>query len=144
MNAVDRNGWTVMHIILGNCFGPNHQEEDNLGKEFVQLFIDYGAHLKIKDINGISVLDLCKESEIGDFVFEYLSKKRVPELKSKTFTLKNCIICENPRQDIFAFLPCGHANSCELCCMKFDYSRKSNSKCSLCRELITDYKKIYI
>ena len=117
---------------------------DNSCRELVKLLVDKGADLTIRDKKGISVLDLCKENYIGEFVLDsYLSKKVSKKIKSKIFSLEDCIICNNPRQDIFALYPCGHANACESCCIKLLYSKSSNFRCYMCRAVISDYKKIY-
>ena len=138
-------GSTAMHYILQNKSVSEGQRKEDLDQDFIRLFIDNKACLTIKDSTSKSVLELCKEKDIGEFVLDYLSKKNVSnKIKSKMVILEDCIICYNPRQDIFALHPCGHASSCESCCIKLMYSKSSNSKCYLCRELITDYKKIYI
>ena len=140
VNAVDKFNSTAMHIVLLFMAEANN----DLGQVFVKLLINYGADLTLKDENGKTVLDLCKESVIGDFVLNCFSEKEVPEITPKTFTLQDCIICTNPRQDLFALYPCGHADFCESCCMKLLYSKSSNMKCYLCCIEITDYNKIYI
>ena len=53
-----------------------------------------------------------------------------------------CIICLQPRRGIFAFMPCGHASLCEICCIIVS-GRNSNRKCPTCRALINEYKKIF-
>ena len=140
VNAVDKFNSTAMHFIL--LFMA---EETNDLQIFVKLLINYGADLTLKDEEGRTVLDLCKKSEIGDFVIDCFSEKKVPKITpKKTFTLHDCIICTNPRQDLFALYPCAHADLCESCCMKLLYSKSSNMKCYLCCIKITDYNKIYI
>ena len=146
INAVDKCGRTALHLVIKYWSWSHGQNLDNSCRELLKLLVDKGADLTIRDKKGISVLDLCKENYIGEFVLDtYLSKKVSTKMKSKIFfTLEDCIICNNPRQDIFALHPCGHARSCESCCIKLMYSKSSNFKCYLCRQLITDYKKIYI
>ena len=146
INAVDKYGCTAMHYILRNISVPKGkgQRMEDLDKDFIRLLIDNRANLTIKDSTGKSVLEICKEIDIGEYVLDYLSKKKVSKtIKSKTFTLQDCIICNNPRQYIFALYPCGHANACESCCIKLLYSKSSNFRCYMCRTVISDYKKIY-
>ena len=142
INAVDMYGSTAMHYILQNK--SKGERMKNLDQDFIRLFIDSRARLTIKDSTGKSVFELCREKEIGAFVLDYFSQKKISkEIKSKRFTLKDCIICNNPRQDVFALHPCGHARSCESCCIKLLYSKSSNLRCYMCRTVISDYKKIY-
>ena len=63
--------------------------------------------------------------------------------KSLYFKLDDCVICDNPREEIFSLYPCGHAKTCELCCLKLIASHDINSVCPICRKEIKDYKKVY-
>ena len=147
VNAVDMYGKTAMHYILKDKHYSSKglTIDGNIVKKFIRLFIDNGADLTIKDVNGKSVFDFCKEHEYGDYVLNYLAvvEKKKSKMKSRKFKLEDCIICNIPRQEIFALYPCGHARSCKSCCLKLLYSKTSNFRCYMCRTVISDYKKIY-
>ena len=53
---------------------------------------------------------------------------------------KNCIVCYDQRKGTFALLPCGHAKTCETCCVKIVEETKS---CPLCRGNVSKYQKIF-
>jgi hypothetical protein len=57
----------------------------------------------------------------------------------------NCSLCFNPKNGIFAFQPCGHANACESCCIKLTFSEDAEmSKCPICRTTVTHFQRIYM
>ena len=70
------------------------------------------------------------------------SKRKDP--KPVQFTLDECVVCDGHRDDIFTLYPCGHAKTCEICCLKLLASPDINSVCPICRRRIVDYKKIYV
>ena len=53
---------------------------------------------------------------------------------------KNCVVCYDQRKGTFALLPCGHAKTCETCCVKIVEETKS---CPLCRGNVSKYQKIF-
>ena len=80
-----------------------------------------------------------------------MSKMQLQETKSKilkplNFTLEECVLCINPRKEIYTLYPCGHAKTCEVCCLKLIASSCGGIKsvCPICRSEIVDYRKIYV
>ena len=70
-------------------------------------------------------------------------KRIVLEKMEETFTLKeskNCVVCFKQRTGTFVLQPCGHAKTCETCCVKVAEVTKI---CPLCRGIVTKYQKIY-
>ena len=56
-----------------------------------------------------------------------------------------CSLCFNPKNGIFAFQPCGHANACKSCCVKLTFlEARDLKKCPICRTNVTHFQKIYL
>ena len=70
------------------------------------------------------------------------SKHSKHSKKSKT-KMDDCIICFNPKNGIFAFIPCGHAMTCENCSRNITES-SDKAECPTCRQPVTIYQKIFM
>ena len=80
---------------------------------------------KTKDItNQIESLDMTDKEE-------FLNDK------------KECVVCTQPRDGLFAFVPCGHTKTCYACCVILT-DATYNPKCPICREKIEKIMKIYL
>ena len=124
----------------------------NIRIEMIKVLLDHGADFRLKNNAGYSFLDICKEHKYEKIMELILSKMMnnmelnvVKRKGSKPvyFKLDECVICDEQREEIFTLYPCGHAKTCEVCCLKLVAFSNVNSVCPICRTEITDYKKVY-
>ena len=140
-NSLDEVDETPLHnFILHN---------KNFNIEIIKVLLDHGADFKKRNKSGKSVIDLCKKTRNGTAIMDLIISKVMGSLnlqdsKPVQFTLDECVICDGLRKEIFSLLPCGHAKTCEICCLKLVASSDANSVCPICRSKIEDFKKIYI
>ena len=142
VNPVDKDGDTPLHLAI---------KSDKFSVELVKVLLDYGADFKLKNKNGISPLEESKSlpgNDVLNIIVDKMSNMQLQETgakvsKSLYFKLDDCVICDNPREEIFSLYPCGHAKTCELCCLKLIASHDINSVCPICRKEIKDYQKVY-
>ena len=121
------------------------------GIETIKILLDFGADFKKKNKEGKSALEKSKALP-GKVVLNIIVNKMIEQLEqskvqiSKTIYVKieECVICDNPREEIFSLYPCGHAKTCELCCLRLIAMSGENSICPICRSKITDYIKIFV
>ena len=143
VNAINEDGDTPLHLAI-----QNH----NLCTKTIKVLLDFGADFKKKNKNGESPLDKSKllpESDALNIIIDHMSKIQMEKSKTKVtkalnFTLEECVLCVNPREEIYSLLPCGHAKTCEICCLKLIAMSNVNSVCPICRSKITGYRKIYV
>ena len=137
----DVNGDTALHLALNAAF---------YNIEIFKILLDYGADFNIKNINGVSVLNMCKHYQNGKNGMELILSKvsnvnsQDPNKTPIQITLEDCVICNGHRDEIFTLYPCGHAKTCEMCCVKLIASPDIQSVCPICRTRIDDYKKICV
>ena len=132
----------------------------SLGKiEMVKLLLQNGANPDMKGFdNQVTALQLA-EADAGidgnGEIYEILKKaaivnqqncvtQRHKDRKSdnRTSKFENCVICEAVRNtELFALLPCLHANLCINCCKKI--LSETNPKCPTCRVRSTHYQKVF-
>ena len=144
VNSVDVDWNTSLHLAI---------RSDDFCIKTVKVLLDYGADYRKKNNAGFSVLDLCKEDKNWK-IMELILSKMMNDMEMKDskrkdpkpvqFTLDECVICNGHRDDVFALYPCGHAKTCEMCCLNLLASPDINSVCPICRSRIDDYKKIYV
>ena len=104
--------------------------------DIIKVLLDYGADFKKR-----KVLELCKRKQngIGRDVLELILSKmnnvnsQDPNKKPIQITLEDCVICNGHREEIFTLYPCGHAKTCEMCCVKLIASPNIQSVCPICR-----------
>ena len=65
------------------------------------------------------------------------------EPEQKKFKFDDCVICFEPRFEMFVLNPCGHAKTCEVCCMKIIHLPEVNTTCPVCRQDVDSYTKAY-
>ena len=147
-NPLDEDYDTPLHNAVDN--------DENFNIETIKVLLDHGADLKKRNKSGQSVIDLSidKANKNRAAIMELIVSKMMISLdlqqdslekdpKPVQFTLEKCVICDGRRKEIFSLLPCGHAKTCEICCLKLVASSDANSVCPICRSKIEDYKKIY-
>ena len=131
---------------------PLHLAVRKKNIEAVEFLLKNGADLNIKNVNTETALDVAKEDKSRQFV-ELLAKKILENIgvenefnppKAKRLKLEDCVICCNPRKEIFVFNPCGHAKTCESCTIKIMYVSDISSKCPVCRKKVDTYVKAFV
>ena len=95
--------------------------------------LDYARSTGQKEIIQIFIKQMIKNSEEKE-------KIEAPPAKRQKFD-EDCVICYNPRNGIFAMTPCGHAKTCELCCLKIIDTPES--KCPVCRISVDSHIKVF-
>ena len=135
INAVNINHDTPLH----NAIDYNPKNID-----MIELLLQNGANMNLKDKEGKTPKDLafeCKDLELITMFYEAEKKsKSQNEPKPKN---DDCIVCFNPKNGIFALLPCGHAMTCETCSMNIIQSSEK-PECPMCRQPVTIYQKIFM
>ena len=134
----NKYGNTALHLAMWDAY---------FNIDIIKVLLDYGADFKKRN-----VLELCKRKQngIGRDVLELILSKmnnvnsQDPNKKPIQITLEDCVICNGHREEIFTLYPCGHAKTCEMCCVKLIASPDIQSVCPICRTRIDDYKKIYV
>ena len=131
---------------------PLHLAVRKKNIEAVEFLLKNGADLNIKNANNHTALDVAKKNEYHQFV-DMLAKKILENIgvenelnppKAKRLKLEDCVICCNPRKEIFVFNPCGHAKTCESCTIKIMYVSDIRSKCPVCRQKVHSYVKAFV
>ena len=166
-----QNGAIINSKFLGSSTTPLHIASFYGRTEIVKLLLDHGCSLRLKDEQNKRALDLAKQKGHYQIV-ELIRQKildsssqeeevleeeslvpsappmedlEVESLKVVSAPVENpedCIICFNPKNGIFAFRPCCHANTCEQCCVRILSS--PNATCPICRKKVNNYDKIYV
>ena len=130
---------------------PLHMAIKYNNVEIVKLFLNHGANLKLKGGSlKMMPIDFAKfyhrtqiVRHILQKMIEDVSKNDDEQLpQAKRIKLDECWICYNPRNNIWAFGPCGHAKTCEACCLKLFYLPNGTPTCPVCREEVKDFMKI--
>ena len=106
--------------------------------ECVQLLIDRGCNLRLKNINGKTAQDLALDrnhTEVAQWITNKMfgsislqESQRPPNRPEESGSWNECAICFDERNGTFALQPCGHASLCEACCR-----RLVGSRCPMCR-----------
>ena len=95
---------------------------------------------KYKNLNGFKErLDHLEQNQPKVVICSHSSKRR-----KMLIELGPCEICYEPRNEIFAFQPCGHATICEKCTLTIlSTAENNNPKCPICRKSVANYSKVY-
>ena len=120
--------------------------------KLVKSLIDCGAENNATNSENNTPLNLAfakGHQSIVDLLLKKGSTANLPNLFQAMPRLSkendSCSLCFEPKNGIFAFQPCGHANACELCCMKLTYNEDRHlRKCPICRSDITNFQRIYV
>ena len=112
--------------------------------DMIELLLQNGADMNLIGKEGKTPKDLafeCKDFVLITMFYETEKKsKGQSEPKPKN---DDCIVCFNPKKGIFAFLPCGHAMTCETCSKNVIQSSEK-PQCPMCRQPVTIYQKIFM
>ena len=81
-----------------------------------------------------------KAFDVTEIIIKYETRA---EDKAKLAEENCCNICFEPKNGTFAFLPCGHAKTCEKCCQNILETADQNPLCPTCRQPVTTYQKIF-
>ena len=90
------------------------------------MLLEYNASTTLTANNGMSALDFAVYSKNEKILKIVLDNIPPEEAFSDS---KDCNVCYGPRNGVYAFLPCGHAKTCQLCCIKImnDMYKKMSS-----------------
>ena len=130
----DKNNETPLHIAVLN---------GNL--EIVKCLIENGAKIDPKNDKNQTPLFIAVRKDDRDVVdFLTRTKKRKAENEPAIICSSKdpCVICHEPRNELYVLFPCGHTSLCELCCINLTY-KDNNPKCPSCREPINTYTKLF-
>ena len=108
-------------------------------KYVAELLLKNGAKTDIKNNQGQTPSDVAFQNKAQEVVKVIIQH----ETRATDRELNNCIICFNARNGTFAFLPCGHARTCEDCCKNILQPANPNPECPTCRQQVTIYQKIF-
>ena len=137
----------IVKMLLDKGASPNiANNEKNVplhfakSKELAELLLKNGAKTELQNNQNQTPKDLAfqnKLQEINELMIQY-------ETRATDKELNNCIICFNLKNGTFAFLPCGHAKTCENCCKSILQPANQQHECPTCRQPVTNYHKIFI
>lgn len=103
------------------------------------VFIDIFTNEKLMFPNCYNIISLIKNNKSLFYAHinipNYGSKRQIIVRKSNLS--KECVVCQNDFQSIFAISPCGHTSTCEACLNKINV-------CPICRTRIESKIKIYV
>ena len=154
LNAVKNIGpnsghFDIVKMLLEKGASPNiANNEKNVplhyakSKELAELLLEKGAITNFKNIKDQTPKDLAFQNKLKEVVESLVQH----ETRAADRGLNNCMICFRPKNGTFAFLPCGHAKTCENCCKNIIHLHppESNPECPICRQPVTIYQKIFI
>ena len=131
---------------------PLHVAVQAKSEKVVELLIDNGADLDAKDKDGKTPLEIAKSYSDTQSIIELIIRKMIykseeceyrVEPSPKRPKLDDCLICFEPRSEIFMLRPCGHAKTCQVCCLKIVHFRDISTTCPVCRQDVDSYTKAY-
>ena len=112
--------------------------------EIVKLLVENGANVDVTSVYNETPFDIASRKNRQDIAFYLLQKKREAKniIPKENFSNKEpCIICMEPRNDLYVLNPCGHISLCEPC--SYTLMRQTNPKCPSCRAPVQDYTKVF-
>ena len=147
VNAIDYRGRSPLTIAI-----------DYNKVETAKFLLANGAKANVK-VSGKSALRKSFEKNFHDLtalIMESLRKELKPKVfasdcqdcsefmkKCKICSLKSeCPVCAEQKIGTFAFVPCGHAQTC-LACTNILIDTSYNPKCPFCRESIDNYITVF-
>ena len=159
LNLQQNNGDTALHLAIQSQKGQGKggEGEDRArqrGFEMLNTFLTHGIpNLKLKGRSGQTPLELAKSLDYNETIeiivqkmIEDSEKRKQENLqpKKKKIKLEDCIICCCQRDAIYVMYPCGHAKTCETCCLKIlNSSDGTRPVCPVCRERAENYVKVF-
>ena len=130
----DQDGMTALHIAskIGNL-------------QVVKVLVEKGgAQIDARNNKGETAFVLANGNNRQEVAKYLLEKKREArfQIPQENFSNKDaCIICLEPRNDLYVLIPCGHMSLCELC--SYNLTQQTNPKCPSCRKPVRDYTKVF-
>ena len=115
--------------------------------EIVKVLLEKGAKMDLRNGRGPFCPTVWESARMlgNTEVCEIMKKARKVKQqkpKVKTTEFENCVICEDERNgDLFALIPCLHANLCQNCCKKI--LNDNNPKCPTCRIDVSRFQKVF-
>ena len=138
VNIQSSSGWTALH------FAVYYRK-----LKCVEVLLENNCDLFVKNKDGKTAEDLAlalRNQEIANLI---LQKKMelLPVTQNSTSTNLvrshgDCKVCFGPKNEIFAFQPCGHAVACKQCCETI--LGTPDSKCPFCRNEVNWFQKIFM
>ena len=115
--------------------------------EIIKVLLEKGAKMDLRNGRGPfcptawESARMLGNTEICE-IMKKARKVKQQKPKVKTTEFENCVICEDERNgDLFALIPCLHANLCQNCCKKI--LNDNNPKCPTCRIDVSRFQKVF-
>ena len=127
VDCVQEKDWTPLHLA---CLKKR--------AEIVNLLLEHNANTSLTTKEGKTALEIAiylKNEQILKIFSEYVPPGQ------EFSDCKDCNVCYGPKNGIFAFQPCGHAKTCQICCIKII---QDSRKCPVCRAYVKMYQKIFL
>ena len=113
--------------------------------KIAKFLIKNGAQIDSSDNENCAPLVIAIKKghlDVADFLSE-TKKRKAENVPEEILSSKDpCVVCLEPRNELYVLLPCGHTSLCESCCIKVIY-KENHSKCPTCRKTIKSYNKIF-
>ena len=139
VNVTNHQGETPLH--LASSMGHF---------KLTKMLVENGCDIDPVNLENDTPLNLAFAKgyqKIVDLLLEKGATANVPNLIRAVPKKENdsCSVCYEPKNGIFAFQPCRHANACEQCCKKITSSEdRDQRKCPICRSFVTEFQRIYV
>ena len=130
---------------------PIHHAIASKNLDFVKLLAENGANLEQRSFKDKNILEYAKSighRNIIQVIVQQMMKNSEAKVENdeqqgKRTKFDDCIVCFNTRYDFHVMIPCGHAKTCEACCLKIMNMPNSDSRCPVCRVMITSYMRAF-
>ena len=129
-----RNSFSIVKLLLDSGLDLNAKYRNN------ETFLVFAKRIQRYDIVELVEKKLKEQSRPSKKTRGTQSKKST-KVPKKQIELDDCMVCFNPIKIHCAFNPCGHAKTCEDCCLKI--TKAANPTCPLCRSDVVNYLKIF-
>ena len=113
--------------------------------DIVKCLIENGAKIDPKNEKNQTPLFIAvrkDDKDVVDFLTRTKKRKAGNEPAIICSSKDPCVICHEPRNELYVLFPCGHTSLCELCCINLT-CKDNNPKCPSCREPINTYTKLF-
>ena len=129
------NSFPMVKLLLDNGVDSNATDWNDNGNN--DTLLEFAKRLQRYDIVDLMEKKLKEQSRPST---KTQSKKSI-KVPKKQIELDDCMVCFIPIKIPCAFNPCGHAKTCEVCCLKI--TKAANPTCPLCRSAVVNYLKIF-
>ena len=152
--AIKENNSKMIELLLQHGANVDEMNGDNEtplhyalrmngNRKIVELLLQKGANVQLKNKQDKTPKDIVIEQKDLELIVMVHEAEKKSLNKPKAKMDDDCIICFNPKRGIFAFLPCGHAMTCENC-SKSTIASSDKPECPTCRQPVTIYQKIFL